>query len=81
MLQVVDDHSVYVVKLDKMPRLPVVGEGIDQYYAEGLTLAIASGIVRPPGMFAIEIDFATMQWMAYEVVEPERYTPTVITPD
>jgi len=70
MIQIIDDKAVYVVEFTSMPELPIVGTGMDQYYAQALTSAIRQGIIKYPGKYGIEVDFNTMQWHAYELVEP-----------
>ena len=73
MLQNVDGHIVYVVELETLPMLPVVGTGIEQSYAQALTTAIRDGIITKPGKYAIELDFmrgdGTLPWHVYEVQE------------
>lgn len=69
MLQQIADKLVYVVEFDTMPVLPIVGTGVEQYYAEALTNAIRYGMITKPGKYAIEVDFTTKRWEVFEVQE------------
>lgn len=67
--QTIQDKTVYVVDFDTMPALPIVGTGVEQYYAEALTDAIRRGTIAEPGKYGIEVDFTTMKWNVYKITE------------
>ncbi len=69
MLQTVDAKLVYVVDLKTMPVLPVVGTGVEQKYADALTLALKDGLITKPGKYGIEIDWFTGEWKVYQINE------------
>lgn len=73
MMQVINDKAVYVVDLKEMPVLPIVGTGVEQYYAEALTEAISQGLVTIPGKYGISIDWSThpARWEAHKIIEEE----------
>ncbi len=69
MIQIVEGIPVYVVDLDTMPELPIVGTGIDQYYAEALTDALRNGVVTKPGKYGIYINWHIDTYQVFEIRE------------
>jgi hypothetical protein len=69
MIQLVEGIPVYVVDLKTMPQLPIVGTGIDQYYAEALTLALRDGVVAKPGKYGIYLNWDTKTYQVFEIKE------------
>jgi hypothetical protein len=72
MIQFVEDQLVYIVDFDTMPNLPIVGTGIEQYYAEALTDALKNGKITEPGKYAISIDWtfgSERKYTIFKVIE------------
>jgi hypothetical protein len=61
---------MFVVDLPVLPKLPIHDGGASELkpYAEALTTAIETGIVKEPGKYAIDFITAT-DWKIYTVNE------------
>jgi len=66
----VNGKQLYVVHLDEIPDLPITGEGyVQKQYAGALTQAIATGMIKEPGIYGIEVEFPSTKWSVYQITE------------
>lgn len=70
MLQTIEGITVYVVDFDTMPELPITGRNeTEGLYAEALTAAIQTGVIREPGKYGLEVNRLTRMFHVYNIIE------------
>lgn len=70
MFQTIQGKELFVVDLPYSPNLPILADvpGTEAY-AEALTTALKTDMIRLPGKFGIEVDHTTKTFNIYRIKE------------